>query len=210
MKQLSLFVFTLLILGNFSCSTDSISKEEEQITDEDVYFPPLQSTIWETKSPEELHWNTDKLPQLLSYLEETNTKGFIILHQGKIVVEQYMNAHDSSKVWYWASAGKTLTTATTGIAQKEGLLAISDKVSDYLGTGWTSSPLAKENLITLENLLQMDSGLSDTNGDNVSPDNLEYMADAGTRWAYHNVYIKLQDVIATTSNTTYKNISIRN
>lgn len=204
MKQLSLFVFTLLILGNFSCSTDSISKEEEQITDEDVYFPPLQSTIWETKSPEELHWNTDKLPQLLSYLEETNTKGFIILHQGKIVVEQYMNAHDSSKVWYWASAGKTLTTATTGIAQKEGLLAISDKVSDYLGTGWTSSPLAKENLITIENLLQMDSGLSDTNGDNVSPDNLEYMADAGTRWAYHNLYVKLQDVIATTSNTTYK------
>ena len=37
--------------------------------------------------------------------------------------------------------GKTLTATVTGIAQQEGLLNINNKVSDYLGTGWTSAPL---------------------------------------------------------------------
>lgn len=33
--------------------------------------------------------------------------------------------------------------------------------------------------------------------------NLQYIADAGTRWAYHNVYIKMQDVIAEASNNNW-------
>ena len=78
-------------------------------------------------------------------------------------------------------------------------------MSVYLGTGWTSAPLAKENLITCKNLLSMNSGLDDSLGDDVSPANLQYAADAGTRWAYHNVYVKMQDVIATTSNQTWNN-----
>jgi hypothetical protein len=33
-----------------------------------------------------------------------------------------------------------------------------------------------------------DPGIEDiANGDGVSPSNLKYKADAGTRWAYHNV-----------------------
>jgi CubicO group peptidase (beta-lactamase class C family) len=51
----------------------------------------------------------------------------------------------------------------------------------------------------------MNSGLNDALGDNVSPANLQYVADAGTRWAYHNVYVKLQDIVATTSGQTWTN-----
>ena len=51
----------------------------------------------------------------------------------------------------------------------------------------------------------MTSGLNDALGDNVSPANLQYVADAGTRWAYHNVYVKLQDVIAEATNQTWTN-----
>ena len=40
-------------------------------------------------------------------------------------------------------------------------------------------------------------------GDEVTPSNLQYVADAGDRWAYHNVYVKLQDVVAEASNTTW-------
>ncbi len=49
----------------------------------------------------------------------------------------------------------------------------------------------------------MTSGLNDSLGDNVSKTNLLYKADAGTRWAYHNVYVKLQDVIETISKQTF-------
>lgn len=129
----------------------------------------------------------------------------MILHEGKIVVEKYFNDHSNTTPWYWASAGKTLTTAITGIAQDQDLINIEDKVSDYLGAGWTSAPLDKENLITVKNLLSMNSGLDDTLGDNVLPSNLQYISDAGERWAYHNVYVKLQDVISQASGNTWVN-----
>jgi CubicO group peptidase (beta-lactamase class C family) len=94
----------------------------------------------------------------------------------------------------------------TGIAQQEGLLNINNKVSDYIGTGWTSMPLAKENLITNKHLLCMTSGIEDiANGDDVTPAKLTYKTDAGSRWAYHNVYVKLQDIIATASGQTWPN-----
>ena len=127
----------------------------------------------------------------------------MILVNGRIVMEYYLNGHTATTPWYWASAGKTLTAMTSGIAQQEGLININNKVSDYLGTGWTSIPLAKENLITCKNLLSMTSGLDDTTGDDVSPGNLQYVADAGTRWAYHNVYVKMQDVVAAASGQTW-------
>jgi CubicO group peptidase (beta-lactamase class C family) len=55
-------------------------------------------------------------------------------------LENYFNGHSVNKHWYWASAGKTLTSTVTGIAEQEGYLNINSKVSDYIGTGWTSIP----------------------------------------------------------------------
>lgn len=192
----------LLFLG---CSSDPTPKDSEPI-EEQMYFPPNDgSTTWETKSITELGWNQSAVQPLLDYLELKHSKSFIVLVNGRIVMENYFNGHSATTPWYWASAGKTLTSTVTGIAAQEGLLNINNKVSDYLGTGWTSAPLAKENLITCKNLLSMNSGLDDSLGDDVSPANLQYKADAGTRWAYHNVYVKLQDVVAAASNQTWPN-----
>lgn len=192
----------LLILALAGCSSES---NETNPADSSLYFPPIEeSTTWETKSLNSLGWNENAVTPLLSYLEEKHSKGFIILVDGKIVMENYFNGHTASANWYWASAGKTLTATMVGIAEQENHLNINDKVSDYLGSGWTSIPLAKENLITNKHLLTMTSGLEDIdNGDCVEPECLTYKADAGTRWAYHNVYVKLQDVIASATSTTY-------
>lgn len=179
-----------------NCSKDNSPEPTEEPTNPETYFPPTSSDDWETVSLTELQWEESKLQPLLDFLEEKNTKSFMILYKGKIVVEEYMNNHSNTTPWYWASAGKTLTTALTGIAQEEGLINIDNKVSDYLGEGWTSAPLEKENLITCKNLLSMNSGLDDSIGDDTSPENLRYIADAGTRWAYHNVYVKLQDIVS--------------
>ena len=184
-----------------SCSNDDTTPPTP--TEEAMYFPPITGTTWETKTPESLGWNTANIAALNTYLTDKHSKSFIILHNGKIVMEQYYNGHNSTLPWYWASAGKTLTSTVTGIAEQEGFLNINNKVSDYLGTGWTSAPLAKENLITCKNLLSMNSGLNDALGDDVSPANLQYVADAGTRWAYHNVYVKLQDVVAQATGQTW-------
>ena len=172
---------------------------------DEIYFPDLNSDAWETKSMTDLNWNEDSLIPLLEFLEGKNTKSFIILHNGKIVVEEYFNNHTTNSIWYWASAGKTLTSTLSGIAQDENLININNKVSDYLGENWTSLSPEKENLITCKNLLSMNSGLDDNLGEDVSSANLKYVADANKRWAYHNVYVKMQDVIAEASNQTFTN-----
>ena len=194
---LLLLLFFVLGCAEKECGCDSPPQEA-------MYFPPNDgSSTWETKSISDLGWNATAVQPLLDYLQLKNSKSFILLVNGRIVMENYFNGHTASTLWKWNSAGKTLTSTVTGIAEQEGYLNINNKVSDYIGTGWTSIPLAKENLITCKNLLSMNSGLDDTLGDDVSPSNLQYVANAGTRWAYHNVYVKLQDVVEQASGQSW-------
>jgi CubicO group peptidase (beta-lactamase class C family) len=200
-------IFILLLC--ISCSKEDNSTDSTPA--QNMYFPPINGTTWKTTSISDLKWNQNAVQPLLDYLELKNSKSFIILVNGKIVLENYFDNHTASSNWYWASAGKTLTSTATGIAQQEGLLDINNKVSQYLGAGWTSETAEKENLITCRHLLTMTSGLDDGT-DDVEPADLIYKADAGTRWAYHNVYVKLQDVVAAASKqnwSAYFNTKLR-
>ncbi|WP_445722127.1 serine hydrolase domain-containing protein [Flavobacterium sp.] len=196
MKRITCLLIASLFL---SCNSN-----ENDTYEDAMYFPPNNSTTWETKTIVSIGGNQSNTQELLDYLELKNTKGFVILHNGKIVMENYFNGHTSTTPWYWASAGKTLTSTLTGIAEQEGFIKTNNKVSDYIGNNWTSATLAKENLISCKNLLTMTSGLDDDLGDDVSSTNLQYQADAGTRWAYHNVYLKLQNVVAAATNQSWE------
>lgn len=174
-----------------------------------MYFPPVGSAEWQGQSAASLGWNETELNNLYNYLQSKNSKAFIILKNGKIVAERYFGTFTADSNWYWASAGKTMTAFLIGIAQQEGIINISQKSSVYLGPGWTSLPAAKEDLITVRHQLTMTTGLDDA----VTPDNdctdppcLQYKADAGTRWAYHNApYTILDKVVENASGTTYNN-----
>ena len=197
MKYLSILL--LLSITFLACN-----KEEPQPdTTETMYFPSASDTSWERKPLSGMGWNESAIQPLKDYLIQKNTKSFLILVNGRIVMEEYFNGHTPATAWPWNSAGKTLVTTTTGIAQQEGLLNINNKVSQYLGNGWTSAPLAKENLITSRHLLTMTSGLNDSS-ELVITSKLTYMADAGTRWSYHNVFQKLMDVVAAASSQTFE------
>jgi hypothetical protein len=193
-------VLLLVSVGFASCEK---SKTPDNAA-EKMYFPSNSSNTWETKSPTALNWNQAAIQPLKDYLSQKNTKSFIILVNGRIVMEEYFNGHTAATTWQWNSAGKTLTSAVTGIAQQEGLLNINNPVSQYLGTSWTREPLVKENLIASKHLLSMTSGISDSS-DLITFSNLTYKADAGTRWSYHNVFQKLMDVVAAASGQTYEN-----
>jgi CubicO group peptidase (beta-lactamase class C family) len=170
------------------------------------YFPPLSGDTWETTNISSLGWNATALNDLFTYLESKHTKAFIVIRNGRIVTEKYFGTFTMDSIWYWASAGKTMTSLLIGIAQKEGLLSISDKTSKYLGNGWTSLPQDKENLITIRNQLSMTTGLDDagTDEDCTLPSCLTYKADAGARWAYHNApYTILDKVIENVAGKSY-------
>ncbi len=170
------------------------------------YFPPLTGNTWETLSPDSLGYCEDKIQDLYDLLETNNTKAFLLLKDGRIVLEKYFGTFAQDSVWYWASAGKSMTACLVGIAQQENLLDINDATSDYLGTGWTACPPDKEALITVRNQLAMTSGLDDGLGDPYCTLDtcLQYKADAGTRWAYHNgPYTLLDQVIEAASGQNF-------
>lgn len=197
MRNFIVTVFSILVFT--SCKKD----QTQPTTNDGMYFPSITTNDWETKTSTSLNWNQNAIQPLKDFLIQKNTKSFMILVNGRIVMEEYFNGHTSTATWEWNSAGKTLTTATFGIAQQEGLVNSNTRVSQYLGAGWTTAPLLKENQITNKHLLTMTSGLNDANN-LVIPANLTYLADAGTRWSYHNVFQKLMDVVEKASNQPYE------
>lgn len=171
-----------------------------------MYFPPIGSDTWETVSAQSLGWDVTKLNEAVDYAGTKNTYGLIILYKGRIVTEKYWNNWTMNTVYYIASAGKSVTAFLAGIAQQEGQLNINNKTSTYLGTGWTSAPLAKENLITVKHQLTMTTGLEYNvpDDDCITPACLTYKADAGSFWYYYNApYRLVQDVIASATSTNY-------
>ena len=201
MKYPSILIFALLIL------TSSCRDEKENCCDTinqaSPYFPP-NSKNWETTSPSSLGWNTDSIQTLYDNLELNGTRAYIVLINGKIVLEKYWGKNifnnstfDTSTNWYWASAAKTLTSFAVGKAEEDGKLSLAHKTSDYLGLGWTSLSSEQEDKITIRHLLTMTSGLDDATGnaDSWQPQDLIYKTEAGTRWAYHNAPYTLLDQV---------------
>jgi CubicO group peptidase (beta-lactamase class C family) len=199
MKYAKRFLILLLpiLMG---CSNED--EANPPAPDNGVYFPPVSGSDWETTELSSLGWNEAAVQPLKDFLLEKNTKSFMILVNGRIVMEEYFDGHTAEATWQWNSAGKTLVSATTGIAQQNGLFTIDDEVAQYLGDGWTSAPPEKEALITLFHLLSMTSGLEDANLVTLAA--LTYVADAGSRWSYSNVFQKLMDVVAISANQSFE------
>ena len=168
------------------------------------YFPPTSGDIWETTAPEDLGWCVDAIEPLYDFLEEKNTKAFMVLKDGRIVLEQYFNGFGQDSSWYWASAGKSLTAILVGIAQADGDLDINDPTSDYLGTGWTGCTPEEEAERKILNQLTMTTGMNDFWFECTTPGCLNCIADVGERWAYHNgPYRLLHKVVEAATGTNY-------
>ena len=211
MKKFLLFI----LLSIISCS-----KDENQISQpvvNNIYFPSIDSDQWETISPDELNWDSVEIENLYEFLELNNTRAFIVLKDGKIVIENYWGNNilntapfDRNSSWYWASAGKTLTAFLVGIAQDNGLLSVEDKSATYLGNGWTNLTANQESLIKIKHQLTMTTGL-DYEVDDLNcttPNCLNYKDTPGTSWFYHNAtYTLLKDVIENSSGITYNDFT---
>ncbi|UPT66193.1 MAG: serine hydrolase [Sphingobacteriales bacterium JAD_PAG50586_3] len=193
MKRLIIIIFLMLISLSDKAQTN-------------LYYPPAGNTVWDTISPNSLGWCQERIDTLLNYLQLKNTKSFIILKDGKIALEKYYGTFTKDSLWYWASAGKSLTAFLTGVAQDEGALDIQQPTATYLGQGWTSAPPEKEALIKVWHQLTMTTGL-DYNVNDLNctdPNCLTYLNDAGEFWYYHNApYQLISDVVANATGTNY-------
>lgn len=202
-KHLFIFGLLFLILLLPACRKNpAITEPNPDPNKVDLYFPPLNGSEWATQSPESLGWNTAKIPDLLQFLKDGNTRAFLVLKDGKIVIEEYFGKDllgiadfGPATNWYWASAAKTLTAFTVGLAQEDGLLDIEDRSADYLGLDWADITAQQRDAITVRHHLTMTTGLDDgeNNNDCTDPECLLYLAEPGTRWAYHNAPYTILD-----------------
>ncbi len=170
-----------------------------------LYFPPVTGSTWDTISPKTLGYCQTNIDRLYEFLEANNTRAFILLKNGKIVLEKYFGTHTQLSSWQWASAGKTITSFMVGMAQQEGYLSIDDTTSTYLSKGWTDCTPKQEEKITIKHQLSMTSGLDDKVKDHFCTIDtcLIYKSDVGTRWAYHNgPYTLLDKVIEKATGQT--------
>jgi CubicO group peptidase (beta-lactamase class C family) len=170
-----------------------------------LYFPPSFSSTWDTTQPSTLGWCQSKVDTLTNYVGNTNAKAFIVLKNGKIVIEKYYGTFTVDSMWFWASAGKSLAAVMIGRAEQDGIINLNDSTSKYLGSGWSDCTPQQEKLITVKEQLKMTSGLNDAvNDPDCTVDTcLKYLANAGTRWAYHNApYHLLHDVLENASGLT--------
>ncbi|MBX7127196.1 MAG: beta-lactamase family protein [Cyclobacteriaceae bacterium] len=187
------------------------SKKSDPAPTPTVYYPT--AATWETVTLASLGWKESGLTDLRTWMQGNGSRAVLVLVNGKIAIEEYAgkelttaNSFSANSFWYWASAGKTLTSALVGIAEGEGKINLQAKTSDYLGTGWTSLTPDQEAKITVLHQLTMTTGLEDYATANPSGDTdcttpacLIYKADAGTRWAYHNAAYTLLDGVITTA-----------
>lgn len=172
---------------------------------QNLYFPPTIGNQWDKTDPAVLNYCNHRIDSLYQFLDDNNTKAFILLKDGKIVLEKYFDNLDSSSQWYWASAGKGLTAFMIGLAQEQGFLSIQDTSSKYIGKGWTSASPSQEDQIKIVHQLSMTSGLDVDAGDPfcTSPVCLQYKNPPGQTWAYHNgPYTLLDTVIEVATSLT--------
>ncbi|WP_299437666.1 serine hydrolase domain-containing protein [uncultured Aquimarina sp.] len=208
MKNIMTPFLFLLLSFTLSCSDNSNEIIDEVVIEnpDEIYFPPVNSDDWETTTITDLGWNTDAEQPLYNFLKEKETKAFIILKNGKIVVEKYFNGASVSDNNPWYSAGKTLTAFTVGLAQQDGLLDINEPSSLYLETQWANITTDQQNAISVRNHLTMTTGLdyNVSNQNCTDFDCLTYLNESGSFWYYHNAaYTLLTDIVAGAVNMEY-------
>lgn len=186
----SLFCFVVLL----TLSLQAVAPADEAATRKrrqtDLYFPEKDET-WESVSPVDVDLDEDALNAALDFTMQRSSSSVVILHRGRILAERHQDAESPSLRYTStvhgrtaaghviedvASCQKSVTSVLVGIAQEKGLLKITDPASEYLGTGWSNASRPQEDRILIRHLITMTSGLSER---------LEYVAPAGTRWAYN-------------------------
>lgn len=102
----------------------------------------------------------------LSALSEIRTTSFLVVHKGRILLEEYFDNHKEFTRSNSFSMAKSIVALLIGIMKDEGVIkSFDDPISDYL-------PHIDDSYVTIRHLLAMTSGMQwDESGKNPLSDN---------------------------------------
>ncbi|MBU8878803.1 beta-lactamase family protein [Bacillus sp. FJAT-29790] len=120
-----------------------------------------------------------------TFLKETNTTSFIIVHDDKVVLEEYYNGYDKDTVNTSFSMAKSIDSLLIGMAIEDGYIksvkqSIADYIIEFKGTSMEG--------VTIEDLLLMRSNISYEEGNIWFGDDAKtyYMPDLRNLALTHN------------------------
>lgn len=158
-KKSALTVCILMMLCTISLGT--ISASSSTIQD---YWPTEE---WRLSSPEEQGMNSTILNMTTDYLEIDDTvfHSLLVIRNGYIVFEEYFGQYHKNRRHIIYSCTKSVSSTLIGIALDQGYIESLDEfILDYFPdkniTNWDS----RKDLITIEHLLTMTSGLEWSEG----------------------------------------------
>ena len=153
--------------------------------------------------------------EALDYAKAQRTTGFLIVQDRCVLVERNWPLPDKAQAFarsfvHGASADgalledvasqqKSFIAVLAGIAVDKGLLDVGLPVSDYIGPGWSKASTAQEAKVTVQHLLEMNSGLAF---------DFTYAAPPGARFVYNTpVYAVMKAVLAKASHRSLDEIT---
>ena len=119
---------------------------------------PSDESAWVLGEPEEITevmWKGKKVP-FQEFLDATQTNAFLVIRDGKITYEKYLNGKTESTVLPSYSVAKTMTSLVIGQLVDEGTLDESDTFVSLLPEFKAGTSFDK---VTIKDLLDMNSGI---------------------------------------------------
>jgi CubicO group peptidase (beta-lactamase class C family) len=119
---------------------------------------PSDESAWQLGEQEEITevmWKGKKVP-FQEFLDATQTNAFLVIRDGKITYEKYLNGKTESTVLPSYSVAKTMTSLVIGQLVDEGTLNESDTFVGLLPKFKAGTSFDK---VTIKDLLDMNSGI---------------------------------------------------
>jgi CubicO group peptidase (beta-lactamase class C family) len=129
---------------------------------------PWPTKDWSTSTPAEQGMDQAMLEKMLVHIDETSLDmhGLLVIRHGSIVLEKYYAGHDRNEQHQIYSVTKSVTSTLYGIAVNQGKLkGVDIPVKDFFPLDTYDNPDPRKEMMTMENLLTMSSGLDWVQGE---------------------------------------------
>lgn len=162
----------------------------------------------------EAGWKAE-LADVVTWVASQKSTGFIIIENNRIITRRIWPVPEADRMFRnnlthgvtpdgqtledVASQQKSFIALLVGIAIDKNLIDTSQTVTSYIGNGWSNARFSLESVITVRNLLEMNSGLQE---------NLTYGSPPGTRFYYNTpAYAVLKRVLEAASKRSLDEIT---
>jgi len=157
--KIKLFVFILFCMTLTSCLKEDVLKVPFE-----TYVPKNINDGWELSTPSKEGIDEAELENIYRYYHESKdlwqVRSLLVFRNNKLVAESYTKdpAEITKRVPIW-SCTKQVTGILTGIAIEQGFIDnVNDPIQKYLSEEVSRHP--DKGAITIQNLLQMESGIA--------------------------------------------------